>query len=237
MTLYSNSIRAVFFDLGETLFQPLDNWVTSGNIAKLAGTIQIPISGDELITQYRKLREDVTQDFAKRSFYLHKDFVNEAMNRLFEHYGLEDAKKVIEDFAYAQRDSVIQYLKPQSDCFEVLKDLRKQKFKLAIVSNIDDDWLDPLIEIWKLDSYVDFILSSETAQSCKPDSSIFMQASHALDIVPHQTLFVGDSFVNDVIGASNVGMHPVWLNQHDAIPTQKLSVPQIETLSALLELL
>ncbi|MXZ43754.1 MAG: HAD family hydrolase [Gammaproteobacteria bacterium] len=237
MTLSSNSIRAVFFDLGETLFQPLDNWVTSGNIAKLAGTVQIPIGGDELITQYRKLREEVTLDFAKRSFYLHKDFVNEAMSRLFEHYELEDAKKVIEDFAYAQRDAVIQYLKPQSDCFEVLKDLRDQKFKLAIVSNIDDDWLDPLIEIWKLDSYVDFILSSETAQSCKPDSSIFMQASHALDIVPHQTIFVGDSFVNDVVGASNVGMHPVWLNQHDAQPTQKLSVPQIETLSALLELL
>lgn len=233
----SNTIRAVFFDLGETLFQPLDNWVTSGNIAKLAGTIQIPVGGNELITQYRKLREEVTVDFAKRSFYLHKDFVNEAMCRLFEHYGLDDVKKAIENFAYSQRDAVIRYLKPQSDCFEVLEELRLRSFKLAIVSNIDDDWLDPLIEMWKLENYVDFILSSETAQSCKPDTSIFMQASHAVGIAPHQIVFVGDSFVNDVEGAGNVGMHPVWLNQHDTTPTKELSVPQIETLSALLELL
>ena len=236
MTPSSNSIHAVFFDLGETLFQPLDNWVTSGNIAKLAGSVSVPVDGTELIAQYRKLREEVTLDFAKRSFYLHKDFVNEAMLRLFEYFGLDDAKKAIEDFAYAQRDAVIRYLKPQSDCFEVLKELRARKLKLAIVSNIDDDWLDPLIEIWKLDSCVDFILSSETAQSCKPDTSIFMQACHAVGIAPHRIVFVGDSFVNDVQGARNVGMHPVWLNQHGAEPVQELPVPQIESLSALLKL-
>ena len=236
MTTLPNSISAVFFDLGETLFQPLDNWVTSGNIAKLAGTIKIPIGGNELIAQYRKLREEVTLDFAKRSFYLHKDFVNEAMSRLFEHYELEDAKRAIEDFAYAQRDAVVRYLKPQSDCFEVLKELRVRGFKLAIVSNIDDDWLDPLIEIWKLDRYVDFILSSETAQSCKPDASIFTQACEAVGVSPQEIVFVGDSFINDVEGASNVGMHPVWLNQHGTGSVGELQVPQVKTLSALLEL-
>ncbi|MYD45618.1 MAG: HAD family hydrolase [Gammaproteobacteria bacterium] len=237
MTLTSNTIRAVFFDLGETLFQPLDNWVTSGNIAKFAGSAQVPVGSEELITQYRQLREEVTLDFAKRSFYLHKDFVNEAMRRLLAHFGLKDVDEAIKNFSYSQRDAVIEYLKPQTDCFEVLKVLRERELKLAIVSNIDDDWLDPLIETWKLDSYVDFILSSETARSCKPDTSIFMQASHAVGIPPHQIVFVGDSFVNDVEGAYSVGMHPVWLNQHDALPTTELSVPQIKTLSALLELL
>ena len=237
MTLSKNSIRAIFFDLGETLFQPLGHWVTSGNIAKLAGTVSIPVGGDELIAQYRKLREEVTLDFAKRSFYLHKDFVNEALYRLLKHFGLEDEKRIAENFAYAQRDAVIQYLKPQSDCFAVLNELRTRKFKLAIVSNIDDDWLDPLIETWELDNYVDFILSSESAQSCKPDTSIFMQASHAVGIAPHKIVFVGDSFVNDVLGARDVGMHPVWLNQHGAEPLENLAVPEINSLSALLELL
>ena len=236
MTSFPNSISAVFFDLGETLFQPLDNWVTSGNIAKLAGTIKVPVGGNELIAQYRKLREEVTLDFAKRSFYLHKDFVNEAMSRLFEHYGLEDAKHAIEDFAYAQRDAVIQYLRPQSDCFDVLKELRLRKFRLAIVSNIDDDWLDPLIELWKLDTYVDYILSSETAQSCKPDASIFTQACDAVGVSPQEIVFVGDSFINDVEGAHRVGMHPVWLNQYGAKPVRELPVPKVETLHALLEL-
>ena len=237
MTLSSNSIHAVFFDLGETLFQPLDHWVTSGNIAKLAGTVTIPVGGNELIAQYRKLREEVTLDFAKRSFYLHKDFVNEAMRRLFEHFELKDANRIIEDFAYAQRDAVIRFLKPQSDCFAVLSELRARELKLAIVSNIDDDWLDPLIDIWKLGDHVDFILSSETAQSCKPDTSIFMQASHAVGIAPHQIVFVGDSYVNDVEGAQSVGMYPVWLNQHGAKPPNDSTVPQIKSLSALLELL
>lgn len=236
MTPFSNSIRAVFFDLGETLFQPLDNWVTTENIAQLAGTVNIPIGGNELIAQYRQLREEVTLDFAKRSFYLHKEFVNEAMSRLCKHFELTHATSAIEDFAYAQRDAVVRYLTPQSDCFEVLKELRLRKFKLAIVSNIDDDWLDPLIEIWKLDRYVDFILSSETAQSCKPDASIFTQACEAVGVSPQEIVFVGDSFINDVEGSSNVGMHPVWLNQHGAESVGELQVPQVKTLSALLEL-
>jgi putative hydrolase of the HAD superfamily len=49
----------------------------------------------------------------------------------------------------------------------------------------------------------------------KPHPQIFQTALQALDVPPHQAVFVGDRFPEDVAGAKRVGMWSVWKERSD----------------------
>ncbi len=45
----------------------------------------------------------------------------------------------------------------------------------------------------------------------KPDSKPFLLCLEKMNIKPAEAIYVGDDFQKDVLGASSVGMNPVWL--------------------------
>ena len=45
----------------------------------------------------------------------------------------------------------------------------------------------------------------------KPDSRIFQIALSELDIHPEQAIYVGDTFLDDVVGSKRAGMFSAWL--------------------------
>jgi FMN phosphatase YigB (HAD superfamily) len=105
-----------------------------------------------------------------------------------------------------QRDAVVDHLPIRSDCLETLATLKARGVYLAIVSNIDDDYLDPLVKKHGLDEVLDHWTSSEEARSCKPDVGIYRYALKKAGLGVSETLFVGDSLQHDIAGASAAGM-------------------------------
>jgi len=61
------------------------------------------------------------------------------------------------------------------------------------------------------------ILSDETGLR-KPDPEIFIRAALRLEVEPSECLYVGDSYVNDIIGAKSAGMLACWFNRDDKKP-------------------
>ena len=55
-------------------------------------------------------------------------------------------------------------------------------------------------------------ISSEVGIA-KPDIRIFELVQKKLNLVPNTTYYVGDSFDNDILGASNAGWNTVWSNR------------------------
>ena len=49
----------------------------------------------------------------------------------------------------------------------------------------------------------------------KPDPSIFHAACSALDVLPAQTVYVGDDPQLDVVGAQTAGLRAVWMNRFE----------------------
>ena len=85
------------------------------------------------------------------------------------------------------------------------------RYKLAVVSNADDDHLRAALAANKLP--VNLVLSSEAAGSYKPRRPIFRQAADLLGEHIHDVLYVGDSPIMDVLGARYAGMHTCWINR------------------------
>jgi HAD superfamily hydrolase (TIGR01549 family) len=86
------------------------------------------------------------------------------------------------------------------------------KFRLALISDADDDVIGPTWRDARLP--VEHVFTSQTERSYKIDagSAIFQKAFAALGVAPEETAHVGDSSA-DVIGARRAGAHAVWLSR------------------------
>ncbi len=64
-----------------------------------------------------------------------------------------------------------------------------------------------------LEGLIDFVLTSEEAGVKKPDLGIFRRALERTGTRSENTVFVGDSWESDVVGAYRSGIRSLWLNR------------------------
>ncbi len=93
-----------------------------------------------------------------------------------------------------------------------LRRLREAGLKLAIVSNWDSR-LEKLCRSIGIDEPFDCIVASAVAGSSKPSPKIFELALAKLGVSPEEAMHVGDSWRDDVWGAFQLGLTPVWLRR------------------------
>jgi len=88
----------------------------------------------------------------------------------------------------------------------------------AVLGVVTNGLLDQQIEklrVCKVSEQLDFIVISEAVGCRKPSREIFEVALKRAKVKPCEAVYVGDSWVSDVLPAVNVGMKAVWLNRYD----------------------
>ena len=90
----------------------------------------------------------------------------------------------------------------------VLPTLKEAGYTVGLVSNRRKPYQDEL-QGFGLAEYFDFSLAAGDVNSWKPDSGIFKHALKKAKSKPEQTIYVGDNYFADVIGARRAGLQPV----------------------------
>lgn len=105
--------------------------------------------------------------------------------------------------------------KPWPDTVEALRKL-KTRFRLAILSNVDDD----LFAATRPQLGVDFdeVITAQQAKAYKPSHKMFELALSRVGAPAHRILHVGQSIYHDVIPAQALGLATVWVNRPSARP-------------------
>lgn len=134
----------------------------------------------------------------------------------------------------------IQHWQPFPDTIAALKQL-KQKYKLVILSNVDDDLFANTTK--HLQIPFDDIITAEQVKSYKPALNNFKTMMQRVNLPSDQILHVGASIYHDVIPASSLGLSTVWVNRRSeqsgsgaALPREgkpDLTVPDLQTLAGL----
>ncbi len=86
-----------------------------------------------------------------------------------------------------------------------------QSRRLAVVSNADDAYLDPVVS--RIPAKFEAVISSEGGRCYKPDRRLFDEAVRKLQVDPSECVYVGDKQFEDVMGARGAGMAAVWINR------------------------
>jgi len=105
--------------------------------------------------------------------------------------------------------------KPWPDTVAGLRQL-KSRFRLAILSNVDDD----LFAATRPQLGVDFdeVITAQQAQAYKPSLKLFELALSRIHAPAHRVLHVGQSVYHDVVPAQSLGLATVWVNRPSARP-------------------
>jgi len=117
----------------------------------------------------------------------------------------------------------------------MVQTLRRRGLRLGIVSNRDKPFDDMLAGYRLNRADFDLLLAAGEVQAWKPSPLIFWQALERLGASAAETVYVGDNFYADVLGASAAGLQPVLLDDAGIFP--EAECPTIRSLKELPELL
>ena len=212
--------RAVFFDLGGTLFSYRSiNTHFDRVLEDMARGRGVEAPLDELRRAYRIAMATTMASWTARPFYLHRDLFTDAHVRFLKSLGVE-AQPGDPDLRFSEGRVLGEpEVSPREDAADTLAALRARGLHVQIVSNIDNDQLEAIWSRIGLGEHVDAITTSEEAGSCKPHPGIFRLAlAKAGRPPPESVVFVGDSPWHDVAGANALGMTSVLIG--DAPPPE-----------------
>jgi len=211
-----STVDAVLFDFGGTLYdyatlEPAER-ESLVDLARMAG---VESDAPTILRAHRNAMRRVFRDYLPRRYYLHRDLFRDAVSGMLEDLGAPADAAHLDRYRAAQWRRHARDFALRDDVLETLAALRGRGVHLGIVSNIDDDQLAHLLELVPIAPYFDSILSSEQAQSCKPDPAIFTEAIRRAGCAPGRALFVGDTIPQDIAGANRAGLRSVLLWHRD----------------------
>ena len=93
---------------------------------------------------------------------------------------------------------------------EVLQELRKRAFPLALISNGNATYQRRKMAHHRLSPFFDVILIEEEFGVEKPDKRIFLHVLDLLHSNAHETWMIGDDLARDIAGSQQVGIFAVW---------------------------
>ncbi|PDM40769.1 MULTISPECIES: HAD family hydrolase [unclassified Geobacillus] len=137
--------------------------------------------------------------------YVWKDAVYQQMVKEFEIIGItwED---LLEDYMNHFHKSCA----PFPHLVWMLEELKRKSLKLGIITNGKGQFQMHSIKVLGIEGYFDTILISEWEGISKPDPRLFQKAMDHLNVLPNESVFVGDHPINDIQAARNIGMKTIW---------------------------
>lgn len=208
--------RAVLFDLGGTLYDyaTLEPGAREAliSLVRSAGGTAPPA---EILRAHRAALREVFHAYLPRPYYLHRDLFRDVLLGLGERLGLALTPELLDRHQELQRQNVERDFALREGVPETLAALRRKGLYLAIVSNIDEDQLEHLVKLGRLEEHFDDLLSSEAARSCKPDGGIFEKALRRAECTAYEALYVGDTVRQDIEGANRIGIPSILLWHRD----------------------
>lgn len=206
--------KAILFDLDNTLYE------------------YEPVHKKALREAYNILRKDIKISFQKfmRLFNfsrleIHQELSGTASSHnrtLYFQRLIEKTHKTVEsqlilNLSHAYWGSFLKNIRLKEGVMQTLKELKRRGLKIIIVSDLTTKiQLKKLVKL-KINSYIDFLVTSEEAGSEKPHSIMFLLALNKVNLKPEDVIMVGDSKSSDISGANAVGIDTVLISKEKII--------------------
>jgi putative hydrolase of the HAD superfamily len=223
-------IRHIFFDLDHTL------WDFEQNSRETL---------EELFTEYRR---HIAEETSFDDFFRHYSVVNQNLWRLYRENRINSAhlrevrfRDTFSQLGIPQGEWVADFGKKYMDvcptkttlmpgAYETLEYLFP-RYGLHLVTNGFTQTQSVKLKSAGLEKFFRHVITSENAGAKKPDAVIFQFALELAQADVTQSLFVGDDYEADVLGALSMGFKVVFYNPERQ--PNPLRVPEIRHLAQL----
>jgi len=217
----SNTIKAVIFDFGQTLVDSADGFRRAEKEAQEKLFVHMALSlREQFLDRYRQVRKD---------FHARSNFSRPAIWREVYHYHcLAPDEALLSAWESEYWDTVKARTVLFPEALGVLKALTT-RFLVALITNTQGQ---PASSSHRMRGFPEIeryfraiLVAGENGIPPKPDPAPFRLCLQSLKVDPAHAVYVGDDWRNDVCGARDAGLHPVWI-QHASV---KRRWPAVDT--------
>lgn len=122
------------------------------------------------------------------------------------------AERFIQDVMYTQWEKCLEGMPTYPGVASVMKTLKGSGQKIGVLSDFP---IGRKLAYLGLDGLVDLAASAEESGYLKPNPEPFRHVNEALGVKPERTLYVGNNYDFDIIGASAAGMRTAHLAKRE----------------------
>jgi len=232
--MFKGTIKTIFFDLDNTLFDH-----TRAEATTLKVLLKTSIKADGTINQ-----DDFVDCYVKHNTALWEEMARGTIAP--DEVKVKRFELTLTEFDFDHPDLAglaADYLELYSQQKFCLPNARKildylcQNYELGILSNGFAETQRNKIVNLDFTSYFTHTIFSGDAGAMKPAAEIFNVAMTAVNSTPEQILYIGDSYENDIVGAHAVGWRTIHLNPLQNPVYKKLADAEIRDLLELKDLL
>ena len=208
-------IKAVFFDLYQTL---IDYNPPRGKVlARIISDYGIIITADALRRPINIADEFIYEEFSrlpigKRSENEQKTLFARYQTILLEEAGIKPTADLI-------RNNIVKMQQVKfkrvlfNDVLPSLERFKQNGIILGLISNVDSD-IKPLFDELGLTPLLQVVITSLDVGYRKPQPEIFKEAARRAGVETDESMYIGDQYQIDVLGAKEAGMQGVLLDRN-----------------------
>ena len=192
--MVAGQIRAIFFDLDNTLCDVEDSFVERSR-AGISALVHI----DDRWNEDDLLRRIVDMDRSRGR-----------LSSLLRELGIIDS-----DAGKAALQAENQVLFSKLKLFPRIRkalDVLSQHYILGVITNGSIVQQTKKLQVLNLEVFFPIVIIDEAIGISKPDAQIFEVAVSKAGCTPDQAMHVGDQWNVDVRGANSAGLHATWIN-------------------------
>jgi putative hydrolase of the HAD superfamily len=223
-------IKAIFFDAGNTLV-----FIDPG--------VVLPIlrehGADPDLEAFREAeflaRTNLTRRVEEGAFGTENHIWQEYFQNLFRAAGVPEdhLAQVGERIREVHRRKHLwSYMDPRT--VPALDRLADAGYRMAVISNADGR-VEGLIQDVGIRDRFEFVMDSELEGVEKPDPEIFLRGCRRMGVVPDESLYVGDLYPVDVLGARKAGLQAVLVDPMERLDYPVDRVPDVAALPAYMD--
>lgn len=210
-------INTVIFDLDDTLYDQLLPFKIAVESCFKEHVPKLPI--EQLFVASRKYSDEVF-DKSEQGLISLEELHTYRIISACKEFGIElshdDAVK-FQNIYRNQQEKIVLF----PDMEKLLGKLVNHQMQLALLTNGPYEHQLMKIKQLGLTKWIpqQNLFISEAIGSAKPHPSAFHYVEEKLGLSNQATVYIGDSFQNDIVGARQVGWHAIWLNHRKKIAT------------------
>ncbi len=134
-----------------------------------------------------------------------------------------DIRTLADRAVQVHRAAIATHCRVSPEASRIVHYCRSLGMRVGVVSNFDDAAsVNAVLEKDHLHQQLDIVVVSADVGWRKPHPAIFQRALAGLGVMPKESLFVGDSFEEDVRGPRSIGMDAAWLVPGEPPEEQRL---------------
>lgn len=164
---------------------------------------------NHLIDNYRNGIREIVEGAPYRPPY---EVVKRAMMESLSEVGLEVSPETLEEGTKLFRWLHVETSTVYPGIEEFLIQLKALNLKLGVITNSFEKHLQLILSKLNLLHYFTCFVDGGDVKAFKPMKEPFLRMLDCLKVDVAQTLFIGDEYYADIVGATSLGMDAVWVN-------------------------